>query len=85
MIFPDQMSIFAISAQTKSGTLGEKNQHLIAYNRGIQDRIIKESNSGANYVSPTTAKSGDSTSPIFKAMSTLAEYSKIYNQTPPTQ
>ena len=85
MIFPDQMSIFAISAQTKSGTLGEKNQHLIAYNRGIQDRIIKESNSGANYVSPTTAKSGDSTSPIFKAISTLAEYSKIYNQTPPTQ
>jgi hypothetical protein len=83
MIFPDQMSIFAISAQTKSGTLGEKNQHLIAYNRGIQDRIIKESNSGANYVSPTKAKPNDTASPIFKALSTLTEYSKIYNQVPP--
>jgi hypothetical protein len=86
MIFPDQMSIFAISTQTKSGVLGEKNQQLIAYNRGIQDRIIKESNSGANYVKPSTTsvQPDDSTSPLFKAISTLAEYSKIYNQSSTT-
>jgi hypothetical protein len=42
MIFPEQSTIMAISAQTKSGRLGYSNQHLVAYNKGISDRIVPQ-------------------------------------------
>lgn len=42
LIFPEQSTLIAVSAQTKSGKLGYGNQHLVAYNDGIIDRVIQQ-------------------------------------------
>ena len=79
-IFPEQSNIIAISAQAKSGVLGEKTQHLVAYNKGIQDRIIgNEINSRASITSKiTTFDNADDNNPTFKALSAIADSLSIY-------
>jgi hypothetical protein len=79
-IFPEQSNIIAISAQAKSGALGEKNQHLVAYNKGIQDRIIgNEINSRASITNKiTNFDTEDISNPIFKALSAITDSLSIY-------
>ena len=79
-IFPEQSNTIAISAQAKSGVLGEKTQHLVAYNKGIQDRIIgNEINSRASITSKiTTFDNADDNNPTFKALSAIADSLSIY-------
>lgn len=40
IIFPELSTMIAISAQTQSGKLGYGNQHLVAYNNNISDRLV---------------------------------------------
>ncbi len=41
-IFPEQSTMVAISAQTKGGTMGINNETLVGFNRGIQDRVLRD-------------------------------------------
>lgn len=40
-IFPEQSTIVAISAQTGGGQMGLDNNTLVGFNKGIQDRVLK--------------------------------------------
>ena len=44
-IFSDQMAMIAISAQGDSGRLGMNNDTLVAFNKGITDRMLPHKNS----------------------------------------
>jgi hypothetical protein len=50
-IFPEQGTIVAISAQaTIPGKLGYNNSTLVAYNRGVEDRLIPQKLSASDYL-----------------------------------
>jgi GH24 family phage-related lysozyme (muramidase) len=44
-IFSDQATIIAISAQSDAGKLGLENSSMVAFNRGIRDRMISKKDS----------------------------------------
>jgi hypothetical protein len=44
-IFSDQATIIAISAQSDAGKLGLENSSMVAFNRGIKDRMISKKDS----------------------------------------
>jgi hypothetical protein len=46
-IFSDQMAMIAISAQGDSGRLGMNNDTLVAFNKGITDRLIPKKDSSS--------------------------------------
>jgi hypothetical protein len=48
-IFSDQSSMIAISAQADAGRLGLNNSTLVAYNKGITDRMIAKKNTPLTY------------------------------------
>lgn len=75
-IFSDQSTIIAISAQSEAGKLGLENSSLIAYNRGVKDRLIeKKDNPIASRIRPTDQNAGFAT-----ALLDLAEFFESMNQ-----
>jgi hypothetical protein len=72
MIFPEQSTIMAISAQTKSGALGYGNQHLVAYNQGIVDRVVE----GLDVTAVTKESTNTQQIQLINMLDTIASYYK---------
>ena len=75
-IFPEQGAIVAISAQAAvPGKLGYNNSTLVAYNRGVEDRLIPQKVSVSN-----SLESSDLSSTLAKSFVPLLKYFNFLNK-----
>jgi hypothetical protein len=71
-IFPDQVATVAIGSQVKGGALGSDNNTLVAFNKGIIDRVVPRKEAPTS--PPNNTSQADKLSVLVKALSTIYSF-----------
>jgi hypothetical protein len=71
-IFPDQTATVAIGSQVKGGALGSDNNTLVAFNKGIIDRVVPRKESPTS--PPNNTPQADKLSVLVKALTVIYSF-----------